>query len=880
MNRPRYRQILSFVCAVATYAILAVLLPLGCSTEKSSPTLPGAHPDSWMDPGSPDFHGNLAVRNGVASCSECHGINTPGGEVGISCLDCHGPGTSNCISCHGGTDNSSGAPPLGLRGEEDDTTLAVGAHTAHLVTSTLAAAAPCSTCHIVPTFVFSPGHIDPDSPDGEYPDSIAEIVWHGIADPGNALWNRLDRTCANTYCHGNFSGGFADNIPVWTADNQAGCGSCHDVGSDPAQLGWKHRFHVSTAGLGCVECHYSVVDSLYTIIEPALHVNGTAEVVIRDNDVCAACHGPGAQSCVACHGGNDNQTGAPPVGLEGETTTDQLAVGAHTIHVTGGSQADAFDCSECHIVPDSLTAPDHIGADEVAELTWGALAGPAAAWTRGSATCAGTYCHGNFAGGKSANEPVWTGTNQAGCGSCHDVGSNPDELGWIHPYHINTAGLACGDCHASVVDMSWNIVNTALHVNGQTDLLTRDQATCDRCHGTGPEVCVQCHGGTDNQTGAPPVGLEGETTTDQLAVGAHTRHLEGGAQADAFDCSECHKVPSTLLEIGHLGLDEIAELTYGPLAGAASTWNRSTGICSNTYCHGNFAGGDKTNSPQWTGTSQAGCGSCHDVGSSPSQLGGNHAYHINSAGLACGDCHASVVDMSLNIVNTALHVNGAVELLTRDQVLCDQCHDGTESCVQCHGGTDNLTGAPPVGLEGETATSQLAVGAHTTHMEGGSQADAFDCADCHVVPAAVADPGHLDGDDIAEIAWSSLAGASSTWNRSTGTCSNTYCHGEFNGGDQGNNPQWTGNNQAGCGSCHDVGSSPGSLSGEHSRHVNSEGLSCAECHSTVVNGSLTITGPALHVNGTDNVSFLRGGQYSGGSCSGLNNNACHGSENW
>jgi predicted CxxxxCH...CXXCH cytochrome family protein len=283
----------------------------------------------------------------------------------------------------------------------------------------------------------------------------------------------------------------------------------------------------------------------------------------------------------------------------------------------------------------------------------------------------------------------------------------------------------------------------------------------------------------------------------------------------------------------------------------------------------------------WTGSNQADCGSCHDAGLNPAALGGLHEGHVFAAGLACADCHAAVVDLSDSIVGLALHVNGAVDTLTRDPAVCDQCHgNSAEACTSCHGGTDNLTGAPPVGLRGETATTQLAVGAHTTHMEGGTLADAFDCSDCHLVPTSLLSPGHYDPDSVAEMTWSALAGAGSTWNRAAATCENTYCHGNFSGGDAANTPVWTGSNQADCGSCHDAGTNPATLSGRHEKHINERNLDCIECHVTVVDAQDIIVGRSLHVNGADNVVFLRGGTYSGGSCTGLDGNACHGRKSW
>ena len=61
-----------------------------------------------------------------------------------------------------------------------------------------------------------------------------------------------------------------------------------------------------------------------------------------------------------------------------------------------------------------------------------------------------------------------------------------------------------------------------VHVNGTTDFQVRDQDVCDRCHTVNQQACVDCHGGTDNLTGAPPVGLRGEILATNLAVGAHS----------------------------------------------------------------------------------------------------------------------------------------------------------------------------------------------------------------------------------------------------------------------------------------------------------------------------------------------------------------------
>jgi predicted CxxxxCH...CXXCH cytochrome family protein len=184
-------------------------------------------------------------------------------------------------------------------------------------------------------------------------------------------------------------------------------------------------------------------------------------------------------------------------------------------------------------------------------------------------------------------------------------------------------------------------------------------------------------------------------------------------------------------------------------------------------------------------------------------------------------------------------------------------------------------------LRGQTATSELAVGAHSAHVEAGPLADAFACSECHVTPSSLLEAGHLGADSIAEITWGAVAQApGANWDRGLATCSDTYCHGNFGGGDNGNTPIWTATNQANCGSCHDVGSNPGDLGGRHEKHVSEEGLSCNRCHSLTVDLALDITGTSIHVNGQGDVNFSTGqGSFNGNTCSALGA-GCHGTESW
>jgi predicted CxxxxCH...CXXCH cytochrome family protein len=458
--------------------IIIALLVLSCTNERNPNSLTDIHPASWINIDSPDFHGNIVAHNSAGSCTKCHGKDLNGGIVKVSCSACHAGLSNACTRCHGGYDpqDKSGAPPFGLRGEISDTTIAVGAHISHLRGSYQFAKIPCESCHRVPPIVLDSAHLD-YNPFGNVGavavDSIAEITWGYLSNKNsNPIWDRSARTCARTYCHGDFLGGHSDNAPIWTDTNQAVCGSCHDIGTNPADLAWKHQMHIEIFGLMCVDCHYNVVDSTLAIVDSNLHVNGIVDTLPRDTVLCNGCHSSSGSSCTYCHGGTDNQTGAPPKGLRGEISTTTLAVGAHTGHMEGGSFADAGLCTDCHITPTSIASPGHFALDSIAEITWGNqsnLSG-GANWNRTAHTCAAIYCHGNFPGGKTNNTPNWTASNQAECGSCHDVGGNPSTLLGRHNKHLDE-GYTCYRCHAATVNSSNTIVGLSLHVNGQKNVV-------------------------------------------------------------------------------------------------------------------------------------------------------------------------------------------------------------------------------------------------------------------------------------------------------------------------------------------------------------------------------------------------------------------------
>jgi predicted CxxxxCH...CXXCH cytochrome family protein len=314
--------------------------------------------------------------------------------------------------------------------------------------------------------------------------------------------------------------------------------------------------------------------------------------------------------------------------------------------------------------------------------------------------------------------------------------------------------------------------------------------SCLSCHAAGPTACVTCHGSGP-------------------ASNAHPAHA-GASVA----CGECHVVPATWDQDGHILHDGVAitapaQVTFATRAaatldpadrGGPPSWDGAT--CTNVYCHGAVLhdGGGATPAPRWADPAPpGGCTQCH--GAPPPT-----ASHARSD---CATCHPP----------GAPHIDGVVEV------------GRTPGCSGCHGSTSSP--APPADLSGNQFTTALGVGAHQAHLQARSRISApIPCTACHVVPAAVDSPGHIDSP-------LPVVNASLGWDRTARTCASAYCHG-------GSRPVWTASGQVSCGSCHGIPPADAS----HSPAMTL--ASCASCHPGTVDafGNIIVTNQASkHING-------------------------------
>ncbi len=513
----------------------------------------GVHPANYAEP---DVHGFDLRQGAFLDCRFCHGDDLTGGQASTpSCDTCHTPADppawrTDCLFCHGGVENQSGAPPKNLDGSLTSAEGVFLPHHVH-VSTTLTERLDCVECHVKASDVLSVGHVFDDTPGVAEVDLGAGRSPQGVYDSSSG--------CASLYCHGDGQG---DNGSLAVAAAPMNCASCHADSSSPSvdlgQMTGLHGFHVSI-GAGCQDCHQSTTDDGLTISTPSLHINGqrdfqfsapgfsydqsaqsctgtchgyphaarpwigsnqafhpsgfaspnihSPEMELQRMD-CRSCHGAdlsgGAgpscdtchtlgwrSNCLFCHGAGDTLTGAPPRDLGTPDLSVSFSFRAHTTHVTSGV-AVAFDCTECHTKPSDVLDLGHAfdNTPAKAEVDFGGLS-PEGSYDGGGA-CSVLYCHGD---GQGDNGTAVDGTAPMQCNSCH-AGMTSGESAWEsmsgeHRKHLQE-NFTCGNCHLDVTDDGLSIRGPLLHVDGAnqvsfTDSRIHYNESTGRCAGN-------CHG--------------------------------------------------------------------------------------------------------------------------------------------------------------------------------------------------------------------------------------------------------------------------------------------------------------------------------------------------------------------------------------------------
>jgi len=97
-----------------------------------------------------------------------------------------------------------------------------------------------------------------------------------------------------------------------------------------------------------------------------------------------------------------------------------------------------------------------------------------------------------------------------------------------------------------------------------------------------------------------------------------------------------------------------------------ATYTPAVAGCGTSHCHGNGRVDNGTST--WTADPVITCASCHNDASVPSgsfNMSGDHRLHVKNEGIACRECHNTVVGLNNVIVGLPLHVDGLVQVALR-----------------------------------------------------------------------------------------------------------------------------------------------------------------------------------------------------------------------
>lgn len=241
------------------------------------------HPPGYADAGQ---HG-MGAKYQELTCTECHGADLSGGTSGVSCDGCHESNwRTDCTFCHGGTDNTTGAPPVGIDNQVASATFAE--HTDHLDGADHPAW-DCVQCHVKPTDVLSAGHLFV----GDSTPGSAEVDFHaGLSAAGT-----YGTGCSNLYCHGN--GRSTSSVGSVSTGATMSCTLCHGGTSNSSTLSGHHSTHVGEEHFACDTCHSGTVSGSTTIAGPEQHVDGTIDlelpsgITYSSGSCTGTCHGEG-----------------------------------------------------------------------------------------------------------------------------------------------------------------------------------------------------------------------------------------------------------------------------------------------------------------------------------------------------------------------------------------------------------------------------------------------------------------------------------------------------------------------------------------------------------------------------------------------------------
>jgi predicted CxxxxCH...CXXCH cytochrome family protein len=206
-------------------------------------------------------------------CNDCHRSPPPGHFVG-SCTNCHAEANADGTALTPGPLHLDGRVELGngngtcgaCHGTGSNPWPSTAAHLSH-ENPTITQPIACTSCHIVPSSILSPGHLN----------GVVNIQFAGLAIARGAMptWN--GSACNGVACHGANLPNPPAVVAVWTDKSGAAakCGACHGI--PPAN-------HTPATDCDRSDCHGGEVGEtptgvpFITTAGLALHIDGIVEV--------------------------------------------------------------------------------------------------------------------------------------------------------------------------------------------------------------------------------------------------------------------------------------------------------------------------------------------------------------------------------------------------------------------------------------------------------------------------------------------------------------------------------------------------------------------------------------------------------------------------
>ncbi len=475
-----------------------------------------------------------------------------------------------------------------------------------------------------------------------------------------------------------------------------------------------HNKHVNIKGLPCENCHFDSVGtgpshnngdpqdvtigfSLFDDILLGGTYNGQASVNYDTNEPNTTVNSSGSMTCenIYCHSNADpfdktNIYRTPDwtdsltcASCHDESGASTGLSGKHAKHTDTNTYH--FVCEKCHF----QTAN---GRDTIKDQTYHVnntkdiIFEDGGTFNSGDKSCSSTYCHSDARGGAPNTAVEFDDAGTAGhapCDLCHNGRPGQEILEISTNGHDRLVGsqwvrqFPCRYCHDATIDVSNNIEDYTLHVNGVKDIVIDPQwhiaGNPDPTYTEGSMTCenIYCH--SDGTTVDPQVRL---FAWDAGRTSCNTCH---GHETGTCSAVDCHDDGRTEWPAGE---EWKAAMPMYPNAGSGTERANShvrhlltDFTCDN--CHFNTIANGSCESTGCHGAGQVPTGSMDEVNHI------NAAYHVNKVKDIAFKDGGTFDPVNKSCSNTACHTGADPQWgnSVNNLIICLSCHGTTQDDV-------------------------------------------------------------------------------------------------------------------------------------------------------------------------------------------------------